>query len=167
MAVETKTNSENAIDLVIVREFDSPRDLMWAVWNEKDHMEKWFGPKGFTTRIDHLDFSEGGEMRIVMIGPDGTEYPSKGFFKEIDPPRKVVTTDDFGEGFDEIASMKGIDLPSGMVTTAEFEDLGSKTRLRLTISHPTPEDRKRHEDMGVIGGWNSSFDCLDEYLASL
>ncbi len=168
MAIEATAQNKNETELVIVREFDAPRDLLWAVWNEKDHMEQWFGPRGFTTRIDHLDFREGGEMRLVMIGPDGTEYPSSGYFKEIDPPRKVVTTDDFGEGFDEIASMKGIDLPNApMVTTAEFEDLGAQCRLKLTISHATVEDRKRHEDMGVLGGWNSSFDCLDEYLATL
>ncbi|CAN5638116.1 SRPBCC family protein [soil metagenome] len=165
---ETFTTVSDNRELVIVREFDAPRDLLWSVWNEKDHMEQWFGPRGFSTRIDHLDFSEGGEMRLVMIGPDGTEYPSRGYFKEIDPPRKVVTRDDFGEGFDEIASMKGIDLPNApMVTTAEFEDLGARSRLKLTIAHATAEDRKRHEDMGVIGGWNSSFDCLDEYLATL
>jgi uncharacterized protein YndB with AHSA1/START domain len=33
--------------------------------------------------------------------------------------------------------------------------------------HSTAEDRRKHEEMGVIGGWNSSFDCLDEFLAKM
>ncbi|QYO66806.1 SRPBCC domain-containing protein [Leptolyngbya sp. 7M] len=162
----TATNTkQNAI--VIVREFDAPRDLVWQVWTEKEHIEKWFGPKGFDTRVDHLDLLEGGEMRLVMIGPDGTEYPSKGVFLEIDPPRKLVSTDEFGEGIDKIEALKDLKLPEGMVTTAEFEDLGDRCRLTLTIGHPTEEDRKRHEDMGVVEGWNSSFDKMDEYLAGI
>lgn len=158
-------NARNAI--VIVREFDAPRELVWRVWTEKEHMERWFGPEGFDTRVDHLDFREGGEMRLVMIGPDGTEYPSKGVYIEIDAPRKVVSTDDFGEGIDQIEALKDVKLPEGMVTTAEFEDLGERCRLTLTIGHPTEEDRKRHEDMGVVGGWNSSLDKIEEYLAEI
>jgi hypothetical protein len=33
--------------------------------------------------------------------------------------------------------------------------------------HSTAEDRRKHEELGVIGGWNSSFDCLDEFLAKM
>lgn len=161
-AADTKQNA-----IVIVREFDAPRDLVWQVWTEKEHIEKWFGPKGFDTRVDHLDFKVGGEMRLVMIDANGIEYPSKGIYLEIDAPQKVVSTDDFGEGIDKIEAMKDVKLPSGMITTAEFEDLGNRCRLTLTIGHPTEEDRKRHEDMGVVGGWNSSFDKMDEYLAEI
>ena len=98
-----------------------------------------------------------------MIGPDGTEYPGKGVYKEILRPERIVTTDEFGDDFDA----KGIDLPEGMILTALFDDLGEKTRLTLRISHPTPEDRKKPEDMGVVAGWNSSFDKLDEYLLEI
>ncbi|WP_375453186.1 SRPBCC domain-containing protein [uncultured Nostoc sp.] len=46
-----------------------------------------------------------------------------------------------------------------------FEDLDSKTKLTLQIMHESIEDRRKHEQMGVIEGWNSTFDCLDEFLA--
>ncbi|MBN3946382.1 MAG: SRPBCC domain-containing protein [Nostoc sp. NMS7] len=49
--------------------------------------------------------------------------------------------------------------------TAIFEDLDSKTKLTLQIMHESIEDRRKHEQMGVIEGWNSTFDCLDEFLA--
>ena len=161
-ANDTKQNA-----IVIVREFDAPCDLIWKVWNEKEHIEKWFGPRGFDTRVNTLEFRPGGEMNITMIGPDGTEYPSKGVYLEIEAPRKVVSTDEFGEGIEDIESLKDVKLPEGMITTAEFDDLGERCRLTITIAHPTEEDRKRHEEMGVVGGWNSSFDCLDEYIETL
>lgn len=158
-------NARNAI--VIVREFDAPRALVWQAWTEKEHIEQWFGPKGFDTRVDHLEFRPGGEIHHTMIGPDGTEYPSKGTFLEIDAPHKLVSTDEFGEGSEKIAAFKDVKLPEAMVTTVEFEDLGERCRITLTISHPTEEDRKRHEEMGVLEGWNSTFDCLVDYLATL
>jgi uncharacterized protein YndB with AHSA1/START domain len=100
-----------------------------------------------------------------MVGPDGTEYPVKGVFLEIKPPEKIVSTDEFGDGFEE--AHPGMDLPKGIVATALFDDLGAKTRLTLRITHASSEDRRKHEAMGVVEGWNSSFDCMDDYLAEL
>jgi uncharacterized protein YndB with AHSA1/START domain len=98
-----------------------------------------------------------------MVGPDGTEYPSEGIFREIKAPEQIVSSDDFGEGIENV--MKGADLPQSMVVTETFEDLGERIRLTVRIDHPTPEDRQKHEDMGVVAGWHSSFDCLDRYIA--
>ncbi|MDF5730625.1 MAG: SRPBCC domain-containing protein [Rhizonema sp. PD38] len=71
--------------------------------------------------------------------------------------------DRFDEGFEELVK---VDIPRGItVVTTLFEDLGDKTRLTLRILHATEEDRRKHEEMGVIAGWNSSFEYLDEYLA--
>jgi uncharacterized protein YndB with AHSA1/START domain len=150
-------------DIIITRQFDAPRDLLWKVWTEPAHVEKWWGPEGFSTKVNELDLKPGGRSSYVMIGPDGTEYPGNGVFKEIVEGQSFTTTDEFGEEFDS----KGADLPQGMVLTVTFEDLGDRTGVTLHIAHPTPEDRKKHEEMGVIDGWNSSLDCLERYLADL
>ncbi|MEP0755700.1 SRPBCC domain-containing protein [Trichocoleus sp. Lan] len=121
------------------------------------------GPKGFTTKVTELDLRPGGKSRYVMIGPDGTEYPVKGVFREVVPLERIVTTDEFDEGFEKVVNA---DLPKGIVMTVLFEDLDGKTKLTLRIVHESAEDRRKHEEMGVIGGWNSSFDCLDEFLAT-
>ena len=155
-------------DIVITREFAAPRQLVWDVWTTPKHLEKWFGPKGFTTRVERHEFKVGGRSTYIMTGPDGTEYPGTGIYKEIVPIEKIVTTDEFGEGFDEIAEKQNIDLPQGMISTFLFDDLGQqRTKLTLITSHPTVEDREKHEAMGVVDGWNSSIDKLDEYLAEL
>lgn len=163
----TATSSTHAkdTDIVITREFAAPRQLVWDVWTQPQHIEKWFGPKGFSTRVKALDFKVGGRATYVMIDENGTEYPSTGVYKEIVPIEKIVTTDEFGEGFDEIASMKNIDLPQGMISTFLFEDVdGKRTKVTIITSHPTAEEREKHEKMGVVGGWNSSLDKMEEYL---
>ncbi len=152
-------------ELVIVREFDAPRRLVWKAWTEPAHIAKWWGPRGFTTRVEKVDFRVGGTWAYTMIGPDSAEYPVVGVFKEIIPIERIVTTDEFGE--DYIHRHPSDNLPRGMVLTCLFDDLGERTRLTLRILHRTVEDRINHEKMGVIPGWGSSFDCLDEHLASL
>lgn len=159
------TNTQSECEIVITRIFNAPRDLVFKVWTEPKHITQWWGPKGFTTTVKEMDFRPGGKWHYVMRGPDDREYPVKGSFREIVPPEKIITTDEFDEGFEEVVKA---DLPSGiMVVTSLFEDLGNKTRFTLRILHATAEDRRKHEEMGVIGGWNSSFDCLDEHLAKL
>ena len=161
------TTSQNEKDIVITREFAAPRQLVWDVWTKPEHVEKWFGPKGFSTRVEQLDFKVGGRTTYVMIGPDGKEYPSTGVDQEIVPIEKIVTTDEFGEDFENSEGVKKEDLPQGMVQTYLFEDLASRTKLTIITSHPTLEDKKKHEAMGVVEGWNSSLDKAEDYLAEL
>ncbi|MEH1893114.1 MAG: SRPBCC domain-containing protein [Nostoc sp.] len=156
------TDAQSEREIVITRVFRAPRELVFKAWTDPKHVVQWWGPKGFTTRVTELDLRPGGKWRYVMIGPDGTEYPAKGVFREIVPLERIVTSDEFDEGFEKVMNAE---LPRGMVTTAVFEDLGSNTKLTLRIMHESTEDRRKHEKMGVIEGWNSSFDCLDEFLA--
>jgi uncharacterized protein YndB with AHSA1/START domain len=150
-------------EIVITRVFDAPRQLVWKAWTQSEHVAKWWGPRGFNTRVTELDLRPGGVWRYVMVGPDGAEYPVKGVFREVVPMERIVTTDEFDEPFDRPGAAN---LPKGIELTCLFEDLGRKTKLTLRILHATPEDRRKHEEMGVVPGWGSSFDCLDEYLAT-
>lgn len=163
---EDRSAAATERELVIARVFDAPRELVWKAWTESEHIAAWWGPEGFSTRVEENDFRAGGKTRYVMVGPDGTEYPVGGVIKEIVPQERIVTTDEFEEGY-EYKDIAEADLPQGVIMTVLFEDLGQQTKLTLHIAHPTPEERRKHEEMGVVGGWQSSFDCLDEYLREM
>ena len=155
------TTQINDTDIVITREFAAPRQLVWDAWTKPEHIEKWFGPKGFSTRVDEQDFKVGGRSSYVMIGPDGKEYPANGVFKEIVPIEKIVSSAD---GFDDDfqAAHPEMDLPKeSILMTYIFDDLGKRTKLTLVTTHATVEEREKHEAMGVVAGWNSSFDKLE------
>ncbi|BAY24030.1 hypothetical protein NIES2100_38230 [Calothrix sp. NIES-2100] len=156
------TSPQSEREIIITRVFNAPRELVFKAWTEPKHIAQWWGPKGFTTHVTEMDFRPGGQWRYVMISPDGTEYPVKGVFHEIVPPERIVASDEFDEGFEQVINA---DLPQGIVTTAIFEDVNGKTKLTLQILHASESDRRKHEEMGVVAGWNSSFDCLDEFLA--
>ena len=60
-------------EIVATRIFDAPRELVWKVWTEQEHIGQWWGPKGFTTTTYSMDVRPGGVWRFVMHGPDGRE----------------------------------------------------------------------------------------------
>ncbi len=148
-------------EIVITRVFKAPRALVWKAWTDPRMIEEWWGPEHFRTRVEQLELRVDGAWRYVMIGPDGKEYPSIGVIIELVPYERMVSSDDFGE---EMKEDPKYDLPKGIVVTAEFEDLGTDTKLTLTILHASVEDRIKHERMGVVLGWNSSFNKLDMLL---
>jgi predicted lactoylglutathione lyase/uncharacterized protein YndB with AHSA1/START domain len=156
--------SESDRTIVLTRTFAAPRELVWKVWTDPKHIANWWGPRGFTTTVKQLDLRPGGRMHYVMTGHDGAEYPVGGVFREVVPFERIVSTDEFLDGFDA----GGMDLPKGVITTTEFAADGpNRTTLTVTISHPTPADKAKHEAMGVVGGWHSMLDCLDEYAGHL
>ena len=148
----------NSKDIVIERVFDAPRALIWKAWTDAELVSQWWGPRGMKTRVDELDLRPGGSWRYVMVGPDGSEYPQNGVFREIVPPETIVMSAEFPYAPDD---------PAEVVLTYHFDDLGDKTKLTMRIAHPSAEERRKQEAMGVVEGWRSNFDSLDDYLATL
>ncbi len=165
-ADKPKASASATNEILITRVFNAPRGLVWKAWTEPAHVEKWFGPRGFTTTIEKQELCVGGRSRYVMHGPDGKDYPCEGTYLEIVPMQRIVTTDEFAEDFENTT---GDDLPAGIILTVLLEDVGdgTKTRVTLRIQHPSAEEKKKHEDMGVVVGWNSTLDCLEELLEQM
>jgi uncharacterized protein YndB with AHSA1/START domain len=76
--------------IVISREFDAPRELVWEAWTNPKHVANWWGPRGFSTTIEVMDVRPGGVWKHVMHGPDGANYPNKSVFKEVVKPERIV-----------------------------------------------------------------------------
>jgi uncharacterized protein YndB with AHSA1/START domain len=152
MADEQQTMSEHTI--VIEREFDAPRELVWHMWTDPDEVAKWWGPEHFTTPREKIeyDLKPGGVCRLTMVGPEGEEYPNDGHFIVVEPPARLS----FGE--EEIDSPL---IESGE-TTVEFTDLGDgRTKVVVTSRLVTTEDMPAM----AREGWNSQFDKLVALLA--
>ena len=157
------TAARSETNLTLTREFNFPRDLVWTAWTEPEHIAQWFGPEGYSTRVEEYEFKTGGQFKYVMVGPDGNEYPGTSVFKEITPKDRIVATDDFSDNYVE----KNPDVPSGMIVTETFEDLGKRTKVTISIDHKSAEDKRKHEEMGVVAGWGSTLDKLEKHLAGL
>jgi uncharacterized protein YndB with AHSA1/START domain len=144
-------------DLVMTREFDAPRELVFKVWTEARHLERWWGPKGFTNPVCEIDVRAGGKIRIHMRAPDGVVYPMTGVFQEIVPPERLVfvssALDDKGNSMFDVLS------------TVTFAEHGGKTTLTLQLRVIKATAAAPQYLKGMEMGWMQSLDRLGEYLA--
>lgn len=141
--------------LVIERVFDAPRQLVYDAWTQPEHIAKWWGPRGFKSTVLRSDLRPGGSYRVHMLGPDGDHW-TQGVYREVVPPERLVMVGSW-------ADAQGNPTRPETTLTILFEDLGGKTKLTL---HNAIFESTTARDLH-LGGWSSSLDCLDEYLASV
>lgn len=141
--------------LVITRIFDAPRSLVFKAWTESEHMARWFGPRGFTSTVLRNELRPGGAYRIYMRDPDGDDHWTQGVYREVIPPERLVMVGSW-------ADAHGNPTRPETTLTLLFEEHGNKTKLTL---HNAVFESVTARDLHQ-GGWNSSLDCLAEYLAT-
>jgi uncharacterized protein YndB with AHSA1/START domain len=133
-------------EIYITREFEAPRELLWEAMTNPKHVVNWWGPKGFSTTIEEMDFREGGTWKHVMRGPDGTEYPNQSVFKEIVKPEKVV--------FAHSGAKKG-GRGVSFTSTWTFDELGknkSRVSIRMVFAETEMRDFVVKEHDAIEGG---------------
>lgn len=139
-----RTEKVAETELLIEREFEAPRALVWRIWSSAEHLKRWFGPTDFTCPVFELDFREGGQYRAVIRSDEHGEYWFGGTFREIRPDEKIVMSFAWDE---EDAQETTI-----TVTLAERE---GKT---VQSFHQTPFASVASRD-GHLEGW---IECLDK-----
>jgi uncharacterized protein YndB with AHSA1/START domain len=135
-----------------IRIYDAPRELVWKVWAEPEHVKQWWGPRGFTNTNKEHDFKVGGYWRFVMHGPDGKDFDNEIIFQEILPPEKLVMMHSFGPRF---------------VMTLLLEDLGNgKTKLTYHCDFGNKATCDSVKPYAVPGN-EQHLQCLAEYLEKM
>lgn len=146
-------NNNASYALTITRNFDAPRELVFAAWTQPEHMIHWWGPRGYTTLSSKLELFPGGNWRIMSRNEDGSETAESGIIRECDAPSKLVLT----HAWENKAGIRG---PDTLVTLVFTEENGRTTM----VFHQAPFDSVGTRD-GHSVGWNESFDMLAEHLA--
>ncbi|RIV68932.1 SRPBCC family protein [Flagellimonas aequoris] len=144
-----KTESRS---LSISRTLQAPIELVWEVWTTPEHIAQWWGPNGFTNTIQKMDVQEGGEWKLTMHGPDGTNYPNRSIYKEVIPFKKIVF-EHFNPHF---------------ITTVHFEAIGQTTIMNWSALFDSEEMLqtiiKAHK---ADKGMKENVDKLERYLSNL
>ena len=89
-SIAQTTAVEKDQELVINRLLSAPRELVWKVYTQPEHVIHWWGPNGFSNTFERFEFKPGGQWVFVMHGPDGTGYPNESVFSEILPNAEIV-----------------------------------------------------------------------------
>lgn len=140
--------------VTITRLIDAPRDLVFRLWTEREHMARWWGPRGFTNPVCEMDVRAGGAIRIDMRAPDGTVYPMTGTFREIMPPRRLV--------FEAVAEDRDGNPLLRSLTVVTLADEGGKTRLTVHADAIGIAPVAPQMLAGMEAGWTQSLEKLAE-----
>ncbi|HVA97074.1 MAG TPA: SRPBCC family protein [Candidatus Acidoferrales bacterium] len=161
MANQTKITAEpGKQEIIIEREFDAPRDLVFKVTTDPKYLPQWWGRmKGHTTTVDKADVRSGGEWRYIHTDDRGQSIGFHGVYHEILKPSRVIQTFEW-EGLPETGHV--------ILETTKFEEL-PKDRTKITIQQvfQSVNDRDGMVQSGQEGGLKASHEYLEELLATL
>jgi uncharacterized protein YndB with AHSA1/START domain len=143
--------------IVITREFDAPRTLLFRAYTEPELLVQWLGPRSQTMTIDHFDVRAGGTWRYTSHSDDGIEHGFHGVYHGTPAPEDgIVQTFEY-EGAPGHVSLE----------TLTFEDQDGKTLVRTNDVFQSVEDRDAAIASGMEYGIYESMERLDELLARL
>jgi uncharacterized protein YndB with AHSA1/START domain len=142
-------------EIHIEREFDAPRDRVFALWTDPELIPQWWGPRGTTAEVVEMDVRTGGDWRFIAHNSDGSQTGFRGTFRDVTPPERIAQTFEW-DGMPGYVS----------VDSAEFIDLGDgRTKLVVTSLFHTNEERDGMLGSGMEGGMNETYQRFDELLA--
>jgi uncharacterized protein YndB with AHSA1/START domain len=153
---QTTFTTPTPTDVVAVRIFDAPRELVFAAHTEPEHLQRWLlGPDGWTMPICEVDLRIGGAWRYGWQKPeDGRAFEMSGVYLEVDAPERVVFTERFEDNPES-------------VSTLELAELDGRTTMTMTMRYASEEIRDIVLATGMTGGFGTSLDRLAALLPSM
>lgn len=134
----------------------APPALVFDAWTTAEHLRNWWGPRRLEIVLCEVDLRVGGGYRIVHRAPDGQEFAFHGEYREIDPPKRLVSTFVF-EGMPDDEA----------VETLTLEEVEGGTMVHGLTVHTSLAARDGHMASGMEAGMRETFERLDELVARL
>jgi uncharacterized protein YndB with AHSA1/START domain len=141
--------------ILITREFDAPKHLVYEAWTTPEHVRRWWNAKRGEVTIAEIDLRVGGKWRYVMVTEDGFEVGFHGEFREIVPNERIVSTEVY-EGMPDAEA----------VNTLTFTERDGRTILTILVQHTSKEHRDAHIDSGMEAGMQDAMDLLEQVAVS-
>jgi uncharacterized protein YndB with AHSA1/START domain len=142
--------------ILITREFDAPKHLVYKAWTTPDLVKRWWHAKRGEMTVAEIDLRVGGRWRYVMVTEDGFEFGFHGEYREIVPNERIVSTEVY-EG-----------MPEGeAVDTLTLTEVDGRTTLTILVQHTSKAHRDAHIDSGMEDGLQDALDLLEQVADSL
>ncbi len=153
--------------LVIEYVANGAKEKVWQAYAVKEKFEKWWGPEGWETTAKEFDFRPGGRVHYDMhcVDKNQGEWYGQHSWGLMD-----IQTVDEGSGFsytDYFSDENGAlnqEMPT-MTVTNEFVEEGGKTRIISRCLADSAEQIEELIKMGMIEGFSSQLNKLEELLA--
>lgn len=150
------TTKTATLELVIEREFDAPREMVWRAWTEPEHMRRWMCPDDFQVILAEGDLRAGGWWRSGMRSRhNGTELFMHGEYREVVPPERLVFSHTWE---DEEGNPR-----HWTEVNVHFTDLGGRTLMTFRQAEmKSPETLEAAKQ-----GWSETLANLESYLKEM
>lgn len=142
--------------ILITREFDAPRHLVYRAWTTPELIKRWWGGERGEVTSAEVDLRVGGKWRYVMVAHGGFEVAFHGEYTEIVPDERVVSTEVY-EGAPAAEA----------VSTLTLTQTGGRTTMTLLVQHQNQAGRDAHINSGMEAGMQESMDKLEQVARSL
>ncbi len=156
MSKTTITAEPSIPQIIITREFDAPRDLVFRAHTDPDLLVRWLGPRDLALTVDRYEVRNAGAWRYVSTDAEGNSYGFHGVFHGDPSPDAIVQTFEF-EGAPGHVCLQ----------TVTLTEQDGRTLLRTTSSFQSVEDRDAMVASGMEYGVHDSHERLTELLARL
>ena len=141
-------------EIVVVREFDAPRELVWLCYSKPELLRRWYGLPDWTMIVCDIDFRVGGKWRFVTRAPNGYEMGSQGIYTGIDEPERIAQTEYYDDDW-----TKG-----GSTNVIVFTERDGRTVSTTTVTYSSPEARAAAAASPMAEGMEIGFKRLDAVL---
>ena len=152
---------KSAKTVLITKEFDAPRDLVWDAYTKAELLDRWWAPKPMTSRTKVMEFREGGRRFYAMVSPDGQERWAIQEYRSITPKTNFKFFNVFADE-NENPQLPGSDWDFN------FTEENGKTTVHLSIYNESLERMERIiADGGFKIGTEMQLQNLEELLVKL
>ena len=164
--------SETEQDFTFTRSLNAPRDLVFQVWTERDHLQQWFGSKACPIVSCMNDLRPGGMMHYAMQMPGGGAMWGRWLYREIVPPERLVFIASFcDEEGGVVRAPFSAGWPLEMLSVVTFAEHGDRTEITLRASAHNATELERETFNSAHGGlrhgWDGTFAQLAEYVQAV
>jgi uncharacterized protein YndB with AHSA1/START domain len=144
--------------ILITREFDAPKHLVYKAWTTPELVKRWWNAKRGEVTIAEIDLRVGGKWRYVMFAGD-EEVGFHGEYREIVPNERIVSTEAY-EGIPDADA-------NATLNTLTLTEVDGRTTLTVLVQCPSKETRDAIIDSGMEAGMQDAMDLLEEVAISL
>lgn len=131
-------------EIVTIRTFNAPRQLVYKAWSDPVHLKVWWGPNGFTNTFNEFDFRVGGRWKFVMHGPDKGNYVNEVTFQVIREPELIIWDRQSKPLFQVEASFELIsDNKTKVIFKQKFQTVEECEKLRKYVPEKNEENMDR------------------------
>lgn len=149
-------------EIVLSRVFDAPRELVFRMWTEREHVTRWFGPRGFKCTTHEMEARVGGRWRFEMVAQDGKVFTNRIEYLEITAPERLVF--DHGSDQDDDPNRFRVTITFDEQVNAFEANAKKKTVVTMRQLHPSKARRDAGVGFGAVELGYQTMDKLAEHL---